>query len=148
MKKSIMILFTSFLLLLTGCSLLNDAKNTVTYINEATSYLDKATAFANEAPSLAQQAVGNQEAAKQLETMLKQMKQEIQSFNQLQAPDIAVDLHQQIIDQNNKLLDGINLYLNNFKNGLLDPSALQNTELFQTVQDITSIINQIKQLGQ
>ena len=148
MKKWLLVLLTSFLLLLAGCSMLNDAKNTLTYINEATEYLDKATAFANDAPALAQQAVGNQQAAKKLETMLEQMKQEIQSFNQLQAPDIAVDLHQQIVDRNNKLIDGINLYLNNFKNGLLDPSVLTNTELFQTVQDITSIINQIKQLGQ
>lgn len=148
MKNSLLVLLTSLLILLGGCSMLNDAKNTLTYINEATEYLDKATVFANDAPSLAQQAVGNQQAAKQLETMLKKMKQDIQSFNQLQAPDIAVDLHQQIVDQNNKLIDGINLYLNNFKNGLLDPSVLTNTELFQIVQDISSIINQIKQLGQ
>jgi methyl-accepting chemotaxis protein len=148
MKKQLLILSAIILLLLSGCSLLNDAKDTLTYVNDAKDYLDKATAFANEAPSVAQLAVGNQQSAEELTTMLQDMKQEINKFNKLQAPDMAVDLHQQIIDQNNKLAAGIDVYLNSMKNGLLDPSVLQNTELFQSVQEITSILDQIKQLGQ
>ncbi|MFL6560442.1 MAG: DUF6376 family protein [Bacillus sp. (in: firmicutes)] len=148
MKKQLLILSAIILLLLSGCSLLNDAKDTLTYVNDAKDYLDKATAFANEAPSVAQLAVGNQQSAEELTSMLQDMKQEINKFNKLQAPDMAVDLHQQIIDQNNKLAAGIDVYLNSMKNGLLDPSVLQNTELFQSVQEITSILDQIKQLGQ
>jgi methyl-accepting chemotaxis protein len=148
MKKQLLVLSAIILLLLSGCSLLNDAKDTLTYVNDAKDYLDKATAFANEAPSVAQLAVGNQQSAEELTSMLQDMKQEINKFNKLQAPDMAVDLHQQIIDQNNKLAAGIDVYLNSMKNGLLDPSVLQNTELFQSVQEITSILDQIKQLGQ
>jgi hypothetical protein len=148
MKKKLFVLSTMLLLLLSGCSLLNDAKDTLTYVNDAKDYLDKATAFANEAPSVAQLAVGDQQAATELKTMLEVMKQEINSFNKLQAPEIAVDLHQQIVDQNNKLVAGIDVYLKNMKNGLLDPSVLENTELLQSVQEITGILDQIKQLGQ
>ncbi|MEH7501591.1 DUF6376 family protein [Neobacillus drentensis] len=148
MKKKLFVLSTMMVLLLSGCSLLNDAKDTLTYVNDAKDYLDKATAFANEAPSVAQLAVGDQQAATKLKTMLEVMKQEINSFNKLQAPEIAVDLHQQIVDQNNKLAAGIDVYLKNMKNGLLDPSVLENTELLQSVQEITGILDQIKQLGQ
>ncbi len=148
MKKKLFVLSTMMVLLLSGCSLLNDAKDTLTYVNDAKDYLDKATAFANEAPSVAQLAVGDQQAATELKTMLEVMKQEINSFNKLQAPEIAVDLHQQIVDQNNKLAAGIDVYLKNMKNGLLDPSVLENTELLQSVQEITGILDQIKQLGQ
>lgn len=148
MKKKLLVLSTIMVWLLSGCSLLNDAKDTLTYVNNAMDYLDKATAFANEAPSAAQLAVGNQQAATELKNMLEGMKQEINSFNKLQAPEIAVDLHQQIVDQNNKLAAGIDVYLKNMKNGLLDPSVLENTELLQSVQEITGILDQIKQLGQ
>lgn len=148
MKRWFSLFAAGFLLLLSGCSLLDDAKNTLTYVNEATEYLDKATAFANDAPALAQEAVGNQQAAQELTIMLQDMKQQINDFNALQAPDMAAELHQQIVDQNNKLADGIDLYLNSLKNGLLDPSVLENTELFQTVQEITGIVDQIKELGQ
>lgn len=115
--------------------------------NEATDFLDKATNFANEAPSLAEQAVNNQQAAEELEAMLQEMKHEIETFNGLQAPELAADLHQQIVEKNNVILDGINLYLDNIKDGKLDPAILENNELFQTVQEISSIIDQIKQLG-
>ncbi|NHC40767.1 hypothetical protein G6549_12375 [Bacillus sp. MM2020_1] len=148
MKKKLLVLAAIIGLLLSGCSLLNDAKDTLTYANEAKDYLDKATAFANDAPSIAQQAVGDKQAATELKTMLQDMKQEISTFNKLQAPAIAVDLHQQLVDQNNKLTAGIDLYLKNYKNGMLDPSVLENTEIFQSVQEISSILDQIKQLGQ
>jgi hypothetical protein len=148
MKKGFMILSTILLVLLSGCSLLNDAKNTITYINEATDFLGKATTFANEAPPLAQQAISDQQAAKELENMLQNMKQDIEAFNELQAPDVAANLHQQLVDQNNVISKGIDTYLNNFKDGKLDPAVLENTEIFQTVQELSNIIDQIKQLGQ
>jgi hypothetical protein len=148
MKKWLIILSTSVLLLLGGCSFLNDAQDTLTYINEAKDYLGVATNFANEAPALAQQAVGDLQAAEDLESMLQDMKQNIEAFNELQAPEIAADLHQQIIEQNNIILGGVETYLTNIKDGLLDPAILENTELFQSAQDISSIINQIQQLGE
>jgi PBP1b-binding outer membrane lipoprotein LpoB len=148
MKKNVLVLAAVIAMFLSGCSLLNDAKDTLTYVNDAKNYLDKATAFANDAPSIAQQAVSDRQATAELKTMLQNMKQEIQAFNKLQAPDVAADLHQQIVDQNNKLVAGIDLYLKNMKNGLLDPSVLENTEIFQSVQEINGILDQIKQLGQ
>jgi hypothetical protein len=148
MKKKLLVLSAAIVLLLSGCSLLNDAKDTLTYVNHAKDYLDKATAFANDAPTIAQQAVSNEQKAAELKTMLQEMKQEINTFNKIQAPEIAVDLHQQLIDQNNKIAAGIDLYLQNMKSGLLDPSVLKNSELFQSVQEISGILDQIKQLGQ
>ena len=149
MTKKLLVLSALIMaLFLSGCSLLNDAKDTLTYVNDAKDYIDKASAFANDAPSIAKQAVGDKQATAELKTMLQGMKQEINAFNKLQAPDIAADLHRQIVDQNNKLVAGIDLYLKNIKNGLLDPSVLENTEIFQSVKEITSILDQIKQLGQ
>jgi 3-oxoacyl-[acyl-carrier-protein] synthase III len=148
LKKGFIVIMASLLILLSGCSLLNDAKNTITYVNDATDYLGKATTFANEAPSLARQAVQDEQAAKELETMLQEMKQEMESFNELQAPDMAADLHQQIVDQNGIMAEGIDFYLTNMENGKLDPAVLENTKLFQTVEEISNIIDQIKNIGQ
>lgn len=148
MKKWLIVFSASFLLLLSGCSLINDAKNLITYIDKSTDYLAVATDFANEAPALAQKAVENQQAAQEFETMLQEMQQEIDSFNGLQAPELAADLHQQIVEKNNAISTGIDLFLNNIENGKLDPAALENLEVFQTALEISSIIDQIKQLGE
>lgn len=147
MKKLLIVLSTCMLMLVGGCSFLNDAQDTISYINEATDYLSAATDFANEAPALAQQAISDIQAAEDLQNMLQQMQKNVEAFSNIQAPDIAADLHQQIVEQNNVIVTEIETYLNNFKNGLLDPAILENTELFQSVQDITSIIDQIQQLG-
>jgi Family of unknown function (DUF6376) len=147
LKKLLIIISASMLLLLGGCSFLNDAQDTITYVNEATDYLAAATDFANDAPALAQQAISDIQAAEDLQALLEDMQQTVEAFNGLQAPDIAADLHQQIIEQNSVIVAEIETYLNNFKDGLLDPTILENTELFQSIQDITSIIDQIQQLG-
>ncbi|MFC3885695.1 DUF6376 family protein [Bacillus songklensis] len=148
MKKWLVILSAGAFLLLGGCSSLDDVNSTLTYANEATDYVNEASDFAKEVPSLAEQAVSDQQAAEELEKKLKEMKKDIESFNELQPPDMAAELHQQIIDQNNKVIEGIDLYLDNIKDGKLDPRILENTEIFQSIQEITSIIDQIKKLGQ
>jgi hypothetical protein len=147
LKKLLIVLSASMLFLLGGCSFLNDAQDTITYINEATDYLSAATDFASDAPALAQQAISDIQAAEDLQIMLQQMQETAQAFSEIQAPDIAAELHQQIIEQNSVIVAEIETYLNNFKDGLLDPAILENTELFQSVQDITSIIDQVQQLG-
>lgn len=148
MKKWLMAFSAVPLLLLGGCSSLEGMNNTLTYVNEATDYVNEASTFANEIPALAEQAVNDQQAAQELETKLEVMKQDIEEFNELQPPDMAADLHQQIVEQNNQVVQGIDLYLNNVEEGKLDPALLENTEVFQSIQEITSIIDQIKQLGQ
>ncbi|HYK73198.1 MAG TPA: DUF6376 family protein [Pseudoneobacillus sp.] len=148
MKKLLIVMMGLLLMVLGGCSLLNNAKDTITYVNKATDYLGKATEFANDAPSLAQQAVNDPKAAKEFEAKLKDMKQEIQIFNNLQAPELAEDLHLQIVNQNTVFAQGIDLYLDNMVDGKLDPAILENTQIFQAIQEISSITDQIKKLGQ
>jgi hypothetical protein len=147
LKKLLIVFSASMLFFLGGCSFLNDAQDTISYINEATDYLAAATDFANEAPALAQQAISDIQAAEDLQTTLQQMQESVEAFSEIQAPDIAAELHQQIIEQNSIIVAEIETLLNNYKDGLLDPAILENTELFQSVQDITSIIDQIQQLG-
>lgn len=148
MKKWLVIYSTVSFLLLGGCSSLESVNNTLTYANEATDYANEAITFANEVPSLAEQAVSDQQAAKELETKLEEMKKDIEEFNELQSPDMAADLHQQMVEQNNKVLEGIDLYLNNMEGGKLDPAIAENTEMFKSIQEIGDILEQIKKLGQ
>jgi hypothetical protein len=135
------------LFFLGGCSFLNDAQDTISYMNEATDYLAAASDFASDAPALAQQAISDVQAAEDLQTRLQQMQETVEAFSEIRAPEIAAELHQQIIEQNSVIVAEIETYMNNFKDGLLDPAILENTELFQSVQDITSIIDQIQQLS-
>jgi hypothetical protein len=60
---------------------------------------------------------------------------------------MAADLLQQMVEQNNQVIEGIDLYLNNMEDGKLNPAIVENTEMFKSIQEIACIIEQIKQLG-
>ena len=145
-KKWLAVLIT-VTLFLSGCSLLNDVNNTLNYANEAAEYANEASDFVNEVPPLAEQAVQEPEALKDLEIRLSRMKEDIEEFNTLEPPSVGGDLHQQIVDYNNQALQGINTYLDNMENGTLDPSVIENTETFQSLREIQSIVDQVQQLG-
>ncbi|MCM3727309.1 DUF6376 family protein [Neobacillus cucumis] len=147
MKKWLTGLFVGLLVLLSGCSFFNLSYDTLDYARDATSYLDKVTQFAADTPSLVKRATDNQQAADELKRELQQMKQEIIKFNNLDAPETVREFHQQLIEQNNRLVSQIDLYLAQLKNGLLDPSFLENNQLLQPVQEITNIVQQIKKLN-
>ncbi|MYL72428.1 hypothetical protein GLW00_16395 [Halobacillus litoralis] len=147
MKKSaLMILLGASLL--GGCGLIDGVNNTLSYVNEATEYANEANTFSEEVPALAERAITDPEAAQELETKLEGMKEDIQEFNDLQAPEVASDLHQKVVDQNNRALEGIEVYLSNIENGQLDPKVLENTEVFQTLNELTSLLEQIQQFGE
>lgn len=147
MKKRLLVFSLIGLLFLGACSVLEDVNNTLTYVNEATDYVNEVSTFVNEAPSLAEQAVTDEQARAELETMLTEMQEDMDSFNALQPPGVAEDLHQQIVDYNQQAEEGVNLYLDNIENGKFDPALLENSELFQTLENVTNTIDQIQQLG-
>ncbi|MFC3039171.1 DUF6376 family protein [Virgibacillus xinjiangensis] len=148
MKTTAIAFLLSVTVFLGGCSMVEGINNTLDYADEATEYTNEVSTFVNEVPSLAEQAATDEQAAKELETRLEDMKQNIMEFNELEEPSIGADLHQEVVDRNEQALEGIDVYLNNMENGKLDPSVIENTEIFQALREITDTIDQIKQLGE
>jgi hypothetical protein len=146
MKNTLGLLTAFIMIVLSGCALLQEANNTLTYINEATDFLTEANQFAADAPDLARQAVQDNAAAMEFEETLQFFQQVVENFNRLTPPSVAEDLHQQIVNNNETVLSGINLYLDAIENGKLNPAILENTELFQTITELSGIVQQIKEL--
>ncbi|MFF2287820.1 DUF6376 family protein [Peribacillus butanolivorans] len=146
MKKIITIAFMS-ILTLSGCSLLGEVNSSLEYVDNATGYVSTVKEFANEVPALSQDAVTDTEARENLEKELQLMKTEIEEFNATEPPQIAESIHEKIVSSNQQLSDGIDLYLNNIENGQFDPEALENSEIMKSIENITSLANQIEELG-
>ncbi|MBT2254706.1 DUF6376 family protein [Priestia megaterium] len=148
MKKWMLVISTAVLFMVGGCSFLEDTSSTLNYANDAKDYVSEAQKFAEEIPPLAEKAVNDDEALKKLEQKLQEMKRKAEEFNKTKAPDIASDVHDQLVQQNEKIISGIEAYEANIKDGSFNPEALKNSELFQSIQDVSSIMKQIKELGQ
>lgn len=146
MKKFVSVFGMIGLLFLNGCSLIGEVTNTVEYANIAKDYINTTSAFANEVPQLAKEAVTDETARQNLENELNTMKEQIHSFNQVEPPAVAEAIHNQIVSSNAKLEEGIDLYLDNIENGSIDPAVLENSGILTTVNEISSLMDNINQV--
>lgn len=133
---------------LMGCSLVEQGKNSIDYAQKATDYVNEISAFANDAPALAEKAVNDSEARKELEAKLSEIKQDIPAFNELTPPDVAKDLHQQIVGYNEKLNTLIDTAMTKIEEGKVNVEEFKNSELMQTVDQVRDLKDKVQNLGQ
>ncbi|AFU12575.1 MULTISPECIES: DUF6376 family protein [Bacillus] len=145
-KSILLVLIVSIGLI--GCSIVEEGKNSLDYAQKATDYVNEISAFANEAPALAEKAVNDKEARKELEAKLNEIKQDIPAFNELTPPDVAKDLHQQIVGYNEKLNTLIDTSMKKVEEGKIDVEQFKNSELMQTMDQVRDLKDKIQNLGQ
>ena len=127
-----------------GCSIVEEGKNSIDYAQKATDYVNEISAFANDAPALAEKAVNDSEARKELETKLSDIKQDIPAFNELTPPDVAKDIHQQIVGYNEKLNTLIDTAMTKIEEGKVDVEQFKNSELMQTVDQVRDLKDKVQ----
>jgi superoxide dismutase len=130
-------------MMLSACSLLDEVNNSLDYVNEAKSYINSLNDFAEEAPQLIQDAAVDPEVKQDLENQLNTLVDEINEFNTIEAPAIAEDIHQDLVTKNEALIDEINTAM---ENGELALEKLENSEIINTVNDVTSLLESIEKL--
>ncbi|KKO55178.1 DUF6376 family protein [Paenibacillus sp. DMB20] len=144
MKRKLYRLAMAFvLLILSGCSLVEDVNQSLDYTDEATAFINETVTFANRIPELAQEAANNSGAKEKLTEHLENMKQRISEFNQLEAPAFARDIHEKLTGYTDTLSLQINDYLAQIKEGVTD---FKNTEISQTLQQLQDTLEQVRNL--
>ncbi|MEM5017212.1 DUF6376 family protein [Metabacillus indicus] len=133
--------------LLSGCSFLQEVNSTLEYANEAKDYMNEAAAFAEEAPALAEKAAGSVQAREDLKQSLLDMKEEIQTFKEIEAPGAAQDAHSQLIKYSESLESGIDSALQQVENGEYTLQMLEDSEMMRNINEMKQILDQIEQLG-
>ncbi|MGE6226016.1 DUF6376 family protein [Paenibacillus chitinolyticus] len=135
-------------LMLSGCSLLEGVNSTLNYGEEAKTYLQEATAFAENLPAAAREAVTDPQAGEKVKKELEAMRENISSFNGLDAPGFAEDLHKQIVSYNETMLGTINGHLEQLNSQVLDYQSLLQSPVIQQVNEMKQLTEKIQNLGQ
>lgn len=147
LKKTILLVFLITIGLM-GCSVIEEGKNSIDYAQKATDYVNEVSAFANEAPGLVEKAINDSTARNELETKLREIQKDIPAFNELTPPDVAKDIHQQIVGYNEKLNALIDTTMKKIEEGKMDVEQFKNSELMQTVQQVQDLKDKVQNLGQ
>lgn len=146
MKKYLLTGLIAITMLLSGCSFLGEVNNSVDYVNQATDHINTLNDFADEAPQMLKEAAADPALKQELEDRLITLKQDVEEFIALKdIPALAEDVHQELVNQNEALLEEINKVL---ESGNLALDKLENSELFITINEVTSLMNRIEALGQ
>jgi vacuolar-type H+-ATPase subunit I/STV1 len=144
MKKIRYLILSVMFLMLGGCSVLEGVNNSLAYLNETTDYINELSTFAEEAPSLVQEAATNPDSLKQLENQVSSLESSAKEFNELEPPSVAEDVHNSIVEKNEKLLNEIN---NAKLNGEIAIEQINNSEIFTTINEIKELQTQLEELG-
>lgn len=144
MKKLRFISFISIFVLIIGCSAIENTTNTINYIKEASDYAITVSDFYQNVPGLIQQAASDPQAKEELDQKIMEMKEAIESFNELEVPpDPMAHYHEIIVGHNEQLLSIIDSYI---ESGMDDVDILTNADLIQAMKDISSAIEDIKNI--
>lgn len=133
---------------LNACSAVEGVTDTLNYAQETTRYLQEAQQFTKELPQLAEQAIGNPELVGQLQAELEAMRDRILSFEALEPPAFAQELHRQLEERSVQARDEIEMYLEQLQTNGIDFSSIANSEMLDTLTSVISLLQQIEQLVQ
>jgi PBP1b-binding outer membrane lipoprotein LpoB len=146
MKKLRLAALILLTITLSACSFFEEVNTSLDYVNTATEHIQNLTTFAEEAPQLIESALNNPEILQELESQVITLKADIEEFIALNdIPTIAKDIHQELVTRNEQLLQEINKVL---ENGHLALDKLESSQLFTTINEVTSLMNRIENLTQ
>lgn len=144
MKKAILLLVLAASMLLSACSFSEEVTHSLEYLTAVDEHIDAVSKFAEDAPQLIKDAATNPEVTKELEEQLHSLKDSVLNFNNIEPPAIAEEIHQQLMAKNEALLEQINTIL---ENGHLILDSIENSQLFNTINDINDLLQRIGDLG-
>lgn len=147
MKKTLLAVLLTFSVL-TGCSAVEDVTNGINYVPEATEYINDVQQFSKDIPALAENAISDQNARAELEKALQDMNADIKDFNELAPPSVFEDVHNQVMEHNQSLQEGIDKYLGAVKNGEITSDLLEQSGLLDEIAVYSDLLNEIKKLGE
>ncbi|MFC0418265.1 DUF6376 family protein [Cytobacillus solani] len=144
MKKLNLLIAVLVSLMLSGCSFLGEVNDSLDYANKATDHINTLSNFAETAPQMIQDAATNGEAKEELENQLKTLIEKMEKFNAIDPPSIAEDIHQQLVEKNEIIIEEMNQVM---ADGEILLDKIESTEIFTTINEITTLLNQLKELG-
>ncbi|TDQ42704.1 DUF6376 family protein [Aureibacillus halotolerans] len=147
MKNWITILVSAAFLVLSGCGVLEEVNNSLNYTQETIQYLEDVQIFVQEAPQLVSNAANNPEAQAELEQSIEQFRAEMESFEAMEPPQIAEDIHAQLLSLTEQAEASLDQIQQQMENAQLTAEELQNSELFKTLQQLHELQSSIENLA-
>lgn len=148
MKRKLGVTLLGILLLMSACSPIEDTKNTLAYVNDVETYMNEISQFANDFPEQAEQAITDENVAASLASSVEELQNAISTMEQTEAPELIANLHTELVEKNEMLSTQLAKLEEELENGTLSEAFVQDQEFMTTINDLTTIYNEIENLGE
>ena len=107
-RSMVTAIVTSSMLLLSACSIVEQANQSLSYVSGATDYINQVSSAGTELQQLAADAVNNPNITDQIQEKIDLIQAEAAEFSEMSAPAIGENIHENLVSYNNQLTEVIN----------------------------------------
>ncbi|UOR11082.1 DUF6376 family protein [Halobacillus amylolyticus] len=145
MKKFLVL--SLLLVALSGCGLIEEATNGLQYTEDVTAFISDAEEFSSDLPNLIEQAQNDAISFDDVEERLQEFQTEIEEVQAINPPELAESIHNDLMNYTDQLETGVNEMIQAAQDQAINMESLENSSLFQAIQQIQQIQENINQLG-
>jgi hypothetical protein len=142
------VMMASSLLLLSACSIVEQANQSLNYVSGATDYIEQVSSAGNELQQLAADAVNNPDLTGQIQEKIDQIQAEAAAFSEMSAPAIGENIHENLVGYNNQLTEVVNQFETTIAEQGITAENWEQTGIPELINNINSLKDPLSGLQQ
>lgn len=138
-KMMLTAIIGSSMLILSACSIVEQANQSLNYVSGATDYIEQISSAGTELQQLAADAVNNPDATGQIQEKIDLIQAEAAAFAEMNAPAIGESIHENLVSYNNQLTEVINQFETSIAEQGITAENWERTGIPELINNINSL---------
>lgn len=129
----------SSMLMLSACSLVEQANQSLSYVSGATDYINQVSSAGTELQQLATDAINNPDVTGQLQEKIDLIQAEAAEFSEMSAPAIGENIHENLVSYNIQLTEVMNQFETSIAEQGITAENWEKTGIPELINNINSL---------
>ncbi|MBY0203918.1 DUF6376 family protein [Paenibacillus sp. RRE4] len=129
----------SSMLMLSACSIVEQANQSLSYVSGATDYINQVSSAGTELQQLATDAINNPDVTGQIQEKIDLIQAEAAEFSEMSAPAIGENIHENLVSYNNQLTEVMNQFETSIAEQGITAENWEKTGIPELINNINSL---------
>nr|WP_154984143.1 DUF6376 family protein [Paenibacillus xylanexedens] len=129
----------SSMLMLSACSIVEQANQSLSYVSGATDYINQVSSAGTELQQLATNAINNPDVTGQIQEKIDLIQAEAAEFSEMSAPAIGENIHENLVSYNNQLTEVMNQFETSIAEQGITAENWEKTGIPELINNINSL---------
>ncbi len=138
-RMMITAIVTSSMLMLSACSIVEQANQSLSYVSGATDYINQVSSAGTELQQLAADAINNPDVTGQIQEKIDLIQAEAAEFSEMSAPAIGENIHENLVSYNNQLTEVMNEFETSIAEQGITAENWEKTGIPELINNINSL---------